>query len=63
VTHCEAHHIEHWADGGETKLGNLALLCKLFRYRNNLHYADSRITPTCQGRPRRDGSLTTVQSE
>jgi hypothetical protein len=35
VTHCEAHHIEHWADGGETKLGNLALLCKLFRYRNN----------------------------
>jgi hypothetical protein len=24
---CEAHHIEHWADGGETKLPNLVMLC------------------------------------
>jgi hypothetical protein len=23
----DAHHIKHWADGGETKLGNLLLLC------------------------------------
>jgi len=23
----DAHHIRHWADGGETKLGNLLLLC------------------------------------
>ncbi len=23
----EAHHVEHWADGGETKLENLVLLC------------------------------------
>ena len=23
----DAHHIRHWADGGETKLGNLVLLC------------------------------------
>ncbi|MBZ0171745.1 MAG: HNH endonuclease, partial [Phycisphaerales bacterium] len=28
VTHCDAHHVEHWADGGETKLGNLVLLCR-----------------------------------
>jgi hypothetical protein len=28
VQHCDAHHVEHWADGGETKLENLALLCK-----------------------------------
>ena len=24
----QAHHIEHWADGGETSLQNLALLCR-----------------------------------
>jgi hypothetical protein len=26
---CDAHHVEHWADGGETKLDNLVLLCRL----------------------------------
>jgi len=25
--HCEGHHVEHWADGGETKLDNLITLC------------------------------------
>ncbi len=25
---CDAHHVEHWADGGETKLDNLVLLCR-----------------------------------
>ncbi|MGH3587600.1 MAG: DUF222 domain-containing protein, partial [Pseudonocardia sp.] len=25
---CDAHHIEHWLDGGGTGLGNLALLCR-----------------------------------
>lgn len=24
---CDAHHIRHWADGGETSLSNLLLLC------------------------------------
>jgi hypothetical protein len=24
----DAHHIHHWADGGETKLDNLVLLCR-----------------------------------
>jgi hypothetical protein len=24
----DGHHVEHWADGGETKLGNLVLLCR-----------------------------------
>jgi hypothetical protein len=24
----EGHHVEHWADGGETKLGNLVTLCR-----------------------------------
>lgn len=26
--HVDAHHVVHWADGGETKLGNLVLLCR-----------------------------------
>jgi hypothetical protein len=25
---CDAHHIEHWADGGDTSLHNMALLCR-----------------------------------
>jgi hypothetical protein len=25
---CDAHHVQHWADGGETKLSNLVLLCR-----------------------------------
>ncbi|HET9768137.1 MAG TPA: DUF222 domain-containing protein, partial [Thermoanaerobaculia bacterium] len=25
---CDAHHVEHWADGGRTKLDNLVLLCR-----------------------------------
>ncbi|MPY86948.1 MAG: DUF222 domain-containing protein [Luteitalea sp.] len=26
--HCEAHHVQHWVDGGATRLTNLVLLCK-----------------------------------
>jgi hypothetical protein len=25
---CDAHHVEHWADGGATRLGNLVSLCR-----------------------------------
>jgi HNH endonuclease len=25
---CDSHHVVHWADGGETSLGNLLLLCR-----------------------------------
>jgi len=25
---CDAHHVKHWADGGETRLDNLVLLCR-----------------------------------
>ena len=30
--HCDAHHVVHWADGGETKLANLASLCEARDY-------------------------------
>ena len=33
--HCDAHHIVHWANGGETKLSNLVLLCR--RHHRLLH--------------------------
>ena len=39
----DAHHLKHWADGGETGLTNTALLCNLSRIRDNRHYPDSRI--------------------
>ena len=35
ATWCEAHHIEEWANGGETRLGNLVLLCT--RHHHILH--------------------------
>ena len=28
ATRCDGHHIEHWAQGGATALGNLVLLCR-----------------------------------
>jgi 5-methylcytosine-specific restriction endonuclease McrA len=31
---CDAHHVRHWADGGETRLDNLMLLCRLCRHRH-----------------------------
>ncbi len=32
---CEAHHIEHWAQGGDTSLANLRLLCR--RHHRMMH--------------------------
>ena len=26
--YCDAHHVQHWADGGPTSVGNLVLLCR-----------------------------------
>ena len=28
ATHCDAHHVHHWANGGATRLDNLVLLCR-----------------------------------
>jgi hypothetical protein len=35
---CDAHHIEHWADGGRTTLDNLVLLCR--RHHTLVHDGD-----------------------
>jgi hypothetical protein len=34
--YCEAHHLEHWADGGETSLENSGLLCE--RHHTKVHH-------------------------
>ena len=41
VQHCEAHHIHHWAAGGETNLDNLVLTCR-FHHRA-LHEGGFRV--------------------
>src|SRR3954453_14529936 len=39
---CDAHHLLSWIDGGETKISNLALLCR--RHHIDLHAGDWTIT-------------------
>ncbi len=39
----EAHHVEHWIDGGETRLDNLVLLCGA--HHRLLHHGAFRIVP------------------
>jgi hypothetical protein len=42
-----AHHVEHWADGGETSLANLILLCS--RHHRLLHEGGFEIKPGANG--------------
>jgi hypothetical protein len=41
VTVCEGHHVRHWADGGDTKLNNLILLCR--RHHRTVHEEGFRV--------------------
>ena len=41
LQHCEAHHLKHWANGGETSLDNLVLLCR--RHHRAVHEEGYRI--------------------
>jgi len=50
VRHCDAHHVEHWADGGETNLDNLLLLCR-FHHRA-LHEGGFRVVIDSEGTTR-----------
>jgi hypothetical protein len=43
----EAHHVQHWIDGGETSLDNLMLLCR--RHHQLLHEGGYRIRRDYQG--------------
>ena len=43
----DAHHVEHWADGGETSLGNCLLLCSA--HHRLLHEGGFRIKKDCDG--------------
>ena len=45
---CQAHHVRHWADGGPTKIDNLALLCRF--HHQLLHHGDWEIRMR-EGRP------------
>ena len=47
---CDAHHVEHWAEGGETKLDNLVLLCR-FHHRA-LHEGGLRVELDADGASR-----------
>jgi HNH endonuclease len=42
------HHIQHWADGGDTSLENLTLLC---RYHHHLIHHDHWTIHMIDGRP------------
>jgi hypothetical protein len=44
---CDAHHIQHWADGGPTHVDNGALLCG--RHHDRVHNAHHAITRTSGG--------------
>jgi len=51
ITHysrCDAHHIVHWADGGETELHNLILLCSA--HHHHIHRERLHITRDPLGR-------------
>ena len=45
----DAHHVKHWADGGETSLGNCLLLCR--HHHRLMHEGGWRIVWWGQGRP------------
>ena len=55
---CDAHHVEHWMDGGATSLGNLMLLCR--RHHRLLHEGGFSVERDASGRltfVRPDGRL------
>ncbi|MET8092048.1 DUF222 domain-containing protein [Micromonospora sp. NPDC005220] len=46
---CDAHHIRHWADGGDTSLANAVLLCG--HHHRHLHHGDWVVRLAGDGHP------------
>lgn len=46
-TFTEAHHVKHWADGGETSLGNTLLLCR--RHHRTVHEGRVKVSVNSDG--------------
>ncbi|WP_430499762.1 DUF222 domain-containing protein [Micromonospora trifolii] len=46
---CHAHHIHHWADGGQTSLNNAVLLCG--HHHRHLHHSDWTVRLAGDGHP------------
>ncbi|MGC4835364.1 DUF222 domain-containing protein [Micromonospora vinacea] len=46
---CDAHHIKHWADGGDTSLANAVLLCG--HHHRHLHHSDWAVRLAGDGHP------------
>jgi len=49
LKHCDAHHLKHWANGGETNLENLLLLCR--RHHRAVHEGGFRVERSSDGEP------------
>jgi hypothetical protein len=59
---CDAHHVVHWADGGETKLQNLLLLCRA--HHRSVHDGLSvEMTKTGPVFRRADGSVVEARAQ
>ena len=52
---CDAHHVEHWIDGGSTSLDNLVLLCR--RHHRSVHEGQFEL------RQHRDGTTTFLRPQ
>ncbi|MGW3607856.1 DUF222 domain-containing protein, partial [Micromonospora sp. NPDC005161] len=46
---CDAHHIRHWADGGDTSLTNAVLLCA--HHHRHIHHNDWTVRQSGDGHP------------
>lgn len=47
---CDAHHVKHWADGGETALSNLILVCR--PHHRSMHQQGGFRVEMADGKPR-----------
>ena len=45
VAWCDAHHLHHWTNGGETNIDNLALLCNRHHHLTHTQHIDIKILP------------------